>query len=86
MIERFRRTLLRWLLRSYPRPATALAVAHELAYTPAQHGAIHCISELLDRDQFDEARRAIDALARELGDDDTEVVHARTMLHFLEAP
>lgn len=42
------------------------------------------VSTLLDAGHFTDAAAKIDALARELGEQDREVVGLRTMLHFLE--
>lgn len=46
--------------------------------------AIHAISTLLDEGRYADARVRLDALARDLSEQDREVVGLRTMLHFLE--
>jgi signal transduction histidine kinase len=43
------------------------------------------IARMIDREALPEARRALDALARELGEHDSEVVRLRTLLGFLDA-
>lgn len=43
------------------------------------------IARMIDREELPEARQALDALARELGEHDSEVVRLRTLLGFLDA-
>jgi predicted ATP-binding protein involved in virulence len=50
----------------------------------AQMAAIHVIAALLDEGKHAEARVKLDALARDISEQDREVVGLRTMLHFLE--
>lgn len=40
--------------------------------------------ELIDRERFDEARAAIAALERQLGEDEPELTRASSLIHFLE--
>lgn len=64
------------------------AILAEAMDTPerpeAQRDALRGVSSLLDEGRYDEARRALDALARDVTDRDRDVVGLRTMLHFLE--
>jgi len=64
------------------------AILAEAMDTPerpeAQRDALRGVSSLLDEGRYDDARRALDALARDVTDRDRDVVGLRTMLHFLE--
>jgi predicted ATP-binding protein involved in virulence len=53
-------------------------------HPPEVEDRLHRIAVLIDEEQLDAARRAVDELARDLGDDDGEIVRLRTMIDFLE--
>ncbi len=64
------------------------AILTEVMSTPerpaAQLDAIRVISSLIDEGRHAEAREKLEALARDVTEQDREVVSLRTMLHFLE--
>ena len=44
---------------------------------------IHEVARMVDREELPAARRALDELARQLGEDDSEVVRLRSLIGFL---
>ena len=52
-------------------------------WPPATAERIQAISEMIDREQLPQAREELAALARQLGENDSEVVRLRSLIEFL---
>ncbi|WP_145247443.1 AAA family ATPase [Pseudomonas oryzihabitans] len=63
-------------------------ILQELMGAPARNkqvdGELKILFELIDQERFDEARSAIVALERKLGEDEPELTRASSLIHFLE--
>jgi predicted ATP-binding protein involved in virulence len=53
---------------------------------PEIESRIHRIAEVIDAERFDEARQLISSLEEQIGKDDAEIVRARSLINFMEAP
>lgn len=63
-------------------------ILQELMGSPVRNwevdGKLKTLFELIDQERFDDARVAVSALERELGEDEPELTRASSLIHFLE--